>query len=249
MEKLIQHDLFMFDNFGISMNLREFHSKIVKYFSCFVVTLFLSYVLIIKESWIQVNILLSVVIYFALCHLVAIKLILLLIFVVAIEQRLKLMRKLERTLNQQNFDANQLKTALMQILELIELTNDYFKPCFVQLMTTIYFCLVTNFYWISLGIVSFLSPPVLIESLICFIAPNIIILLILADRDRKLKRTLVEIIATFATSKCQLKEDLLLFLLRKQFSFSAFKLVNIGYATFGKVRTFKNFLTVNSNLD
>lgn len=237
-KKFRQFDKFILENFELSFSNREHQSNVQKYFLCFFAIIsFVYFSLIIKTVMNSKINLFFIVTYTLICHSAYLNNFLMFLFMFAVEQRLRLLRNVEKYLQNQKEDeissTHQLKTALMMIHELIELSNDYFKPCFIQTMFLLHFCLVTNLYWISVYIF-WASYSGIFDSLL-YLVPSLIIILCYADSDRKIERSLKEIVAIVAQSKLSQQEEILSFTLNRQFCFSAFKLVSIGYSTFANV--------------
>lgn len=234
-EKNYEHDKFMFENFKILFDNQKANFKLGKKFIVFLVIIYISYFwMLIGSTVISPNSLNFMIRYTVICHFTHVHNFEMYCFMVCIEKRLKIILQLEYVSENDKYLVYKLKKALIQIYDLIQLINSYFKPCFIQTVFLLNFCLMINLYWIFLALLG-IPYSGLIEN-IMYTIPNLLIMLCFGHRDRKMSRNIAEIIAISTRLKLANKEDILSFLLKKEFHFSAFKLVNFEFSTFGGVR-------------
>lgn len=242
-EKLYNHDTFMKEKFQATFNMKSSNSRTEKKFISFVISnIFLSF-LMVYGNFLNFPVIsnLNHIIRFAIvCHFVHVHCFLFFIFVTAVEQRLELIRRIKPGKFGKNCDSTSLKTAFLQILDLVQQINEYFKPCLAFVMFQLSYSVVSIIYWIGITFLDSVHAYVL--DCVAFVIPNLLILLMFARSDRKIRRNVSCIISNIIRSKHPQKEDILIFLLRKKFNFGAFGFVNIGFEAIGEVKTFLNFL-------
>jgi hypothetical protein len=234
MKKFQEFDLFISCAFNLSFDNFKFNLQIKKTFLSFLAVLFTGYfifgfcVVIFTPSFLK-----FLLTYIALTHFCHVHDILLIVFVVSVERRLKILTSLKmRNQSDSSRTVRLVQISLIMIYDLIELINEHFRPYFIQSMFLLYLALAINFFWLGYYFLGFHHPSWIESS--SFLLPNIVIIFYLASYDRKIKKTLAQILKYVIALRSSNQEEFLLFLLKKKFQFGAFHLVNIGYSTLAK---------------
>jgi hypothetical protein len=170
----------------------------------------------------------STSIYIILCHFTDLQHILIIIVLMIIEDKTKLLAKSQKY----NGSITKLHQLLIEIHDLVESINEYFKPCLVQTVAFLYCGTIINFYWLGLFLIGS-DKATLLES-VFYIIQNVVTIFCLGFYDSKIKRNLSE--AVFKVIATQTgSEDILTFVVKKPVQIGAFRLVYFDFRTIAKV--------------
>ena len=236
LEKLHEFDDFIHLALRLTIDRKNLNNRVKRIFRRFMLLFFASFfilnVFVYEEAPSGLKFIFS---YTIVCHFSFAHDVLLVIFVMNVDERSKLLTQFKPSLMIVNDrTAKDIQKALMMIHDIIQSINDYFEPCFVQTMVLLYLIVINSLFWIGIYFLGFEFTSWVEPA--SYLAPNFTIVLYLANCDKNIKKSVSIITSTIVNLQTSMEENVFLFLLKRKFSFGSFKLVNIEYSTFAKVK-------------
>lgn len=235
------HDAFMVKRFSMLFDNEKFKRKIRKRFILFL-CLVLSIMFYLTTS---IHLLSPEFIYYSwfmniVTHIVQLQSFHIYAFMITIEDRLKLLSKFHLDTRGKSETISGLvhKKLLINIVDMVEQTENLFSPSLKLVLIILYVTLLTNFYWIGLSLLGYEYASIWLALFI--VCPNIVIIASLAKCDHNIKKALLNFIRSRTLSLSNGNEDILIFAFGKKFFVD-----HIGFPTIVKVR---RFVALNNSL-
>lgn len=247
LDQFHNNQAFMRNNFSFSESLKCLDKKVTKHFVYFYFPMLLSYAGIFvgmevffpdRQIYYFEYVMLTVFIHAQAFQLLA--------YSKLIRFQLKLFNLIITEKLDQNGEEKFRKTILL-IFEFAERVNKTFAASLLSAMVYVYLSLLGNLYWFFLcvfekGYAQMSGKRYLYvntkankknnwaEGILC-IYPSVVVILSLGHTNFKVERTLKKTFSKVATCRIntKMKEDIFIFLLRKDFQLNAYRFYNVGF--------------------